>query len=217
MTREIHQEESFDVTPQRFYEALMDSIQHAAFTGAPAEIGPEVGSAFSAHGGYISGINVVLIPGKRIVQAWRAASWDPDDYSIVRFELSPEGTGTKMVLDHFGFPEGTRSRCQRDGTSTTGRRCGRSSEAQNNSFPLLQESFHVWCPGTSRFRVRRRTARASDLAASRGDVQGKPGPGLQRLAQLEAIRLFLGLPSSNQLERGWVVRDVRQPDFWPKY
>jgi activator of HSP90 ATPase len=40
------------------------------------------------------------------VQAWRPASWGPGVYSIVKFELKPQGSGTIVVLDHTGFPEG---------------------------------------------------------------------------------------------------------------
>jgi hypothetical protein len=40
------------------------------------------------------------------VQAWRVKSWEPGVYSIARFELRAEGAGTRLVLDHVGFPEG---------------------------------------------------------------------------------------------------------------
>jgi activator of HSP90 ATPase len=47
------------------------------------------------------------VPNERIVQAWRPQSWKPGVYSIVKFELADEGAGTKLVLDHTGFPDGT--------------------------------------------------------------------------------------------------------------
>ncbi len=31
--------------------------------------------------------------------------WEPGVFSMVRFTLAAEGTGTKVVLDHSGFPE----------------------------------------------------------------------------------------------------------------
>lgn len=31
--------------------------------------------------------------------------WEPGVFSLVRFTLTPEGTGTKVVLDHSSFPE----------------------------------------------------------------------------------------------------------------
>ncbi len=78
----------------------------AAVTGMAAQIDPKVGGAFTTFGGLIEGRNVELIPGQRIVQAWRPANWDPGVYSVVHFELKAHGTGTTLILDHTGFPEG---------------------------------------------------------------------------------------------------------------
>jgi len=103
----LHQEVEIHATPQRIYEVLLDSKQFAAMTGLPAEIDPKVGGAFSTFGGRITGRNVEIILNQRIVQAWRPESWDKGIYSIVRFELKAQGPGTKIVLDHTGFPEGT--------------------------------------------------------------------------------------------------------------
>jgi activator of HSP90 ATPase len=102
----LHQENDFKASPQRVYEALLDAKQFAAFTGAPAEIDSKVGGAFSMFGGLIVGRNVELLPNQRIVQAWRPTHWDPGIYSIVKFELKPQSSGTTVVLDHTGFPEG---------------------------------------------------------------------------------------------------------------
>jgi activator of HSP90 ATPase len=102
----LHQEAEFNASPQRIYEVLLDSKQFAACTGMQAEIDPKEGGAFSTFGGQIVGRNVELVPNQRIVQAWRPAHWDPGIYSIVRFELKPQGSETLLILDHTGFPEG---------------------------------------------------------------------------------------------------------------
>lgn len=102
----LHMEMDYKASPQRIYEALLDSNQFAAFSGMPAEIDRKAGGAFSMFGGMIVGRNVELIPNERIVQAWRPTHWDPGVYSIVRFELTPKGSETTLVLDHTGFPEG---------------------------------------------------------------------------------------------------------------
>lgn len=103
----LHQEVEFNATMQRIYEVLLNSREFAAFSGAPAEIGREVGSAFTMFDGKIVGRNVELVPGRRIVQAWRPIDWNPGVYSLVKFELSPQGSHAKVILDHTGFPEGT--------------------------------------------------------------------------------------------------------------
>ena len=102
----LHEDIAIKASPQRIYEALLDAKQFAAFTGRPAQIDPKAGGAFSMFGGLVVGRNIELVANQRIVQAWRPAYWDPGIYSIVKFELKPQGSGTIVVLDHKGFPEG---------------------------------------------------------------------------------------------------------------
>jgi activator of HSP90 ATPase len=102
----IHQEIDFKASPERFYDALLDATQFAAFSGAAAEIQREAGGAFKCFDGQIVGRNVELVPNRRIVQAWRSNGWPEGDYSIVRFELKEQGSGTRLTMDHWGFPEG---------------------------------------------------------------------------------------------------------------
>jgi len=58
--------------------------------------------------GHIVGRNVELVPGQRIVQAWRVVTWPEGVYSIARFELKSQAAGTHLVFDHTGFPEDLR-------------------------------------------------------------------------------------------------------------
>jgi activator of HSP90 ATPase len=103
---------------QRVYRALTDSaafdrvvqLSEAMTSGMvpasakPSRISPRVGGAFALFGGYISGLQVELVRDQRIVQVWRAASWPAGDYSIASFLLTDESSGTRLVLDHRGFP-----------------------------------------------------------------------------------------------------------------
>jgi activator of HSP90 ATPase len=108
----IHQEVVFTATRKRVYEALTDERKFAQVTdsimkGATAEISREVGGAFSIFGGVIVGRHIELVPYERIVQAWREKDWDPGLYSIVRFQFNEQGTQTKLVFEHTGFPPGS--------------------------------------------------------------------------------------------------------------
>ena len=109
MTNAIQQEIVFKASPKRVYDALLDSKQFSEFTGAPAEINREPGGAFSCFGGVITGRNIELLPNQRIVQAWRVAMWPEGLYSIVKFELQPQGSETRLVMDHVGFPQQMRA------------------------------------------------------------------------------------------------------------
>ena len=102
----IHEEVDFTASPKRLYEALLDAKQFTAFSGRPADINREVGGAFSLFSGHIVGRNVELVPNQRIVQAWRTVDWPEGVYSIVKFELKAQGSGTHLIFDHIGFPEG---------------------------------------------------------------------------------------------------------------
>ena len=102
----LHEDIDLKSDPQRIYAVLLDAKQFAAFTGAPAEIDPKPGGAFSLFGGQIAGRNLELVSNQRIVQGWRPTHWSPGVYSIVEFELKPHTSGTTVALDHKGFPEG---------------------------------------------------------------------------------------------------------------
>ena len=109
----IHQEVLLNANPKRVYEALTDADQFAAVTGgAPTQIASGPGGAFSCFGGMITGRNVELVPGERVVQAWRAGNWPAGVYSIVRFELKSEGAATRLVFDQAGFPPDQQPRLE---------------------------------------------------------------------------------------------------------
>jgi len=115
----IHQEITFKATKKRIYDALTNAKQFeqvvhlsdAMKTRMPANAPPtristEPGGTFSTFGGLIVGMQIELAPNERIVQAWRPAYWKPGSYSIVRFALADSDSGTKLTLDHRGFPDG---------------------------------------------------------------------------------------------------------------
>jgi activator of HSP90 ATPase len=109
VSKPIQKEVDIKATPQRVYKALLDAKQFSAFTGAPAEIEGEAGGAFSCFGGFISGRNVELDVNRRIVQAWRVKIWPEGFYSLVTFDLKPVGAGTRLSMEHKGFPDDMRA------------------------------------------------------------------------------------------------------------
>jgi activator of HSP90 ATPase len=114
----IHQEPVFKASRKRVYEALTEvkefrkvvqlsaAMLSMSLGNKPTEISRQVGGAFTLFGGHIVGRHIELIPNERIVQAWRVVDWSPGFYSIVKFELTEQGSFTKIVFDHKGFPEG---------------------------------------------------------------------------------------------------------------
>jgi len=106
----LHQEVDLPASPDRIYHLLLDSKEFAELSGMPAEIEGVAGGAFAMFGKVIYGRNVELIPNERVIQAWGDTGWGSGVYSIARFELKKQGSGTRVVLDHTGFPEGSYDR-----------------------------------------------------------------------------------------------------------
>jgi uncharacterized protein YndB with AHSA1/START domain len=105
MTKIIRQTVTIGAPPKKVYAALIEEKRHAKFTGETAKISRKVGGPFSCYGGYLTGINVELVPAKRIVQAWRAKSWPAGTYSIATFALARAAGGkTKVTFTHVGVP-----------------------------------------------------------------------------------------------------------------
>ena len=120
----IHQEIDFAASAARIYQALtsaeqfdqvvrlsaaMNSQMKTSLGTTPTQIDAQAGGAFSLFGGYISGRTIELVPDARIVQAWRTGSWEPGRYSIAQFVLVAQGSKTKLVFDHTGFPNDAAS------------------------------------------------------------------------------------------------------------
>jgi hypothetical protein len=86
---------------------LTDGQKFAAATGMPAQLSDREGETFTLFGGRIEGRQIELVPGQRIVQAWRFGAthpscWDAGVYSVVRFTLSGQQDGTRFIIDHTG-------------------------------------------------------------------------------------------------------------------
>jgi activator of HSP90 ATPase len=84
---------------------LMNPRKHSKFIGAKANISRKVGGKFSVYGKYIQGINLELVPAKRIVQAWRGSDWPKGHYSIATFSLKRIKGGTRLVFTQVGVPD----------------------------------------------------------------------------------------------------------------
>jgi activator of HSP90 ATPase len=107
MNDRIRQEITYTASPDRIYEVLTTAALFSQMSGgAPAEIDATDGGAFSVFGGMIQGRTIECVPGKRLVQAWRAKNWAPGLYSVVHFELRAHPEGAQVALEHAGYPEG---------------------------------------------------------------------------------------------------------------
>ena len=93
-------------TPEQIYEAWLDSVKHSAMTGGMAEVSDQPGQSFTAWDGYITGKNLELEPGKRILQAWRTSEFDEaDPDSLLEILMMGSQKGCSLILRHSNLPD----------------------------------------------------------------------------------------------------------------
>ena len=105
MTKAIQQSVKFQAPPKQIFETYMDSRKHSEATGAKARIERKVGGKISAWNGALSGRNLMIVPNKMIVQAWRSVHFktlDPDSILILQFRKA--GAGCVVELVHTNVP-----------------------------------------------------------------------------------------------------------------
>ena len=103
-TKDLKQGAMIKASPEDVYGAFMDAKKHSVFTGAKAVIDPKVGGKFSVWDGYASGVTKELVPGKKIVQTWRASDWPEGHHSTITLTLAKTSTGTKLSFVQKGIP-----------------------------------------------------------------------------------------------------------------
>ena len=83
-------------------------------TSIQCELSRKLGDKVSAWDGYITGKNLELEAGRRIVQSWRSAQFaDADADSMITVTLEPVAKGTRINITHSNVPDGHTS--YRDG------------------------------------------------------------------------------------------------------
>ena len=97
-------------SPEEIYQAWLDSLAHSEMTGGAANMSEQIGAAVSAWDGYISGRNLELVPGERIVQSWRTSEFaDEHGDSVITILLEEADEGTLLTLEHSNVPDEQRS------------------------------------------------------------------------------------------------------------
>lgn len=100
-SKTIRQREFFpEVKPVDLYDALINPKKHSAFTGAKATCVARVGGKFTAWDGYITGRNLELERGRRIVQEWWTTEWpaaSPPSRLVWSFAAKRQGTEATLV------------------------------------------------------------------------------------------------------------------------
>jgi uncharacterized protein YndB with AHSA1/START domain len=101
----IHQQATIPADPRRVYQVLADAAALSALSGMSGKAAQAEGEAFAAFDGNVTGRQIELVPGTRIVQAWRFPRWEPGQHSLVTFTVTATDGGTRLTIDQHGEPD----------------------------------------------------------------------------------------------------------------
>jgi activator of HSP90 ATPase len=101
----IHQQATIPADPGRVYQVLADARALSALSGMGGRAALAAGEEFAAFDGNVTGRQIEMVPGTRIVQAWRFPRWEPGQYSLVTFTLTATDGGTRLTIDQHGEPD----------------------------------------------------------------------------------------------------------------
>lgn len=90
-------------TPGEVFRALTNPLAIELWTGYPAEMSDEEGFEFSLWEGDITGRNLEILPGEKIVQQWYFG--DQEEPSIVTILLEERNGSTWVSLEHTHIPD----------------------------------------------------------------------------------------------------------------
>lgn len=107
MTRTIQQVVKFKgVSPEELFDIFMDSKKHGEVIGAEVKMGKKTGDSFTLFNGVVKGKNLLIVPKRLTVRAWRGNVWKKDDLDSIEsmvFEKIPGGA--QITLVHTVLPE----------------------------------------------------------------------------------------------------------------
>jgi len=95
-----------NVTPLEVFRALTSSKIHSEVTGATAKVSARIGAKFTAWDEYITGKNLDIVKGKKLIQEWRTTDWPNESTpsSILEISLKQTTKGTEIRLVHSKIP-----------------------------------------------------------------------------------------------------------------
>jgi activator of HSP90 ATPase len=109
VSKAIQQLVRFAAPPEELFEMYVDAKKHSAATGGKARISRKAGDSFTAWNGKLQGKNLLIVPERLVMQAWRATHWpksDPDSLLLLAFSAAPGGGQVELV--HANVPEHDR-------------------------------------------------------------------------------------------------------------
>ncbi|MGH9578188.1 MAG: SRPBCC domain-containing protein [Terriglobales bacterium] len=106
MTKLVRQSVTLPASAGELYAMYLSPKTHTAITGGKVVVSARNGSKFSAFNGMLRGRMLYTVPGRLIVQAWRASGWKKGDLeSTLILRFTPKGKSGRIDLVHANVPD----------------------------------------------------------------------------------------------------------------
>lgn len=107
MNKTIEQTVDFKgITAAELFDIYVNPKKHAMLHGgAKTNISAREGDKFSLLDGNLTGRNLLVVPGRMIVQSWRGNVWNEDDLdSILTLTFHNTKDGARIIMAHSFTP-----------------------------------------------------------------------------------------------------------------
>ena len=101
--RNLQRTYQIKTSPEEVFNAMTNPLTLELWTGYAATFNPEANTEFSLWDGDIIGLNLEIVPDKKLVQEWYFE--DNKEKSIVTIELTKQNDKTQIELHHTNIPD----------------------------------------------------------------------------------------------------------------
>src|SRR2546428_6090014 len=121
MCKTIKHKVRFKASPETIYDLPADSRKRTEVTGRKAVMSDKVGGKFSRDAGQVTGVNVDLVPGRRLVQAGGRKDFPEGIYSMGAITLDRSPAAAQSSSSHIAACRNPCSMTRRNtGVTSTG-------------------------------------------------------------------------------------------------
>lgn len=103
-TKTVEQTINFNgVKPSELYDMYLDSKHHGKIVNGKVKISKKVGAKFTVWDDKMGGRNLMLVPGKTVVQSWGTGKKNEED-SVLILSFLKKKSGAQLHMVHTHLP-----------------------------------------------------------------------------------------------------------------
>jgi len=107
---------TFPAPPERVFAAMTDPAEIKAWSGQTGTVEARIGGHAEFFDGWVKGTVLAYEAGKRVAFTWLPSEWPAGSKaSIVMCTFTKARGGSRLTLEHTGFPTGEEAKSHKEG------------------------------------------------------------------------------------------------------